>query len=319
VPDGGFARSRIGHARGVDISRSRTAVACVLVLIVSACGDDGASQETTGPYAVGTRSLTFVDQTRETPAFGDTPAQPTRTVVTDIWYPAAGDPAAATTADAPPAEGRFPVIVFNHGQQGEPQQYALSLETWAKAGYVVAAPRHPLTIRGGPGAQFVDDMAGELSDIPFVLDSLDDELSDVADLDHVAVAGHSSGAIVSYAAGFNTCCHDDRVDAVLVEALLPIPLEGEYAEDLKGTPVMFLLASADTDLLAQDRAEFDSAAPPKFFVTLEGGDHSDTFRVGPQAEVVSQAALAFFDLSVKERDDALGTLQGIPGVEAVPE
>jgi hypothetical protein len=82
---------------------------------------------------------------------------------------------------------------------------------------------------------------------------------------------------------------------------------------------MFLLASADTDLLAQDRAEFDSAAPPKFFVTLEGGDHSDTFRVGPQAEVVSQAALAFFDLSVKERDDALGTLQGIPGVEAVPE
>ena len=51
----------------------------LLVVGVGACGDRGASQRTTGPYAVGTRSLTFVDKTRETPAFGETPTLPTRT------------------------------------------------------------------------------------------------------------------------------------------------------------------------------------------------------------------------------------------------
>ena len=52
------------------------------------------------------------------------------------------------------------------------------------AGYVVAAPRHPLTVRGGPGAQFAHDVEGELGDVPFVVTSIDDELSDLADVDH---------------------------------------------------------------------------------------------------------------------------------------
>ena len=47
--------------------------------------------------------------------------------MTDVWYP-------------DDADGPFPLIVFNHGQQGEPQQYAPSFEAWAGADYVVAAP-----------------------------------------------------------------------------------------------------------------------------------------------------------------------------------
>ena len=58
-------------------------------------------------------------------------------------------------------------------------------------------PRHPLTVRGGPGAQFAHDVEGEMGDVPFVVTSIDDELSDLADVDHLAVAGHSSGAIVA--------------------------------------------------------------------------------------------------------------------------
>lgn len=292
----------------------RVAVVLVLVGAIVACGDDHAV-ETTGPYRVGSRSVTFVDETRPTPAFGASPAQDTRTLVTDLWYPAEGDPEAAPVADAPSADGPFPVIVFNHGQQGEPKQYAPSFEAWARAGYVVAAPRHPVSVLGGPGGQFVNDIDGELADVPFVIDSIDEELSDLADVDHLVVAGHSSGAIVAFSVAFNTCCHDDRVDAVLVEALLPATLGGEYDADLKGTPVMFMHGDADLIPLADAHTVFEEAEAPRYFLSIKGGDHSNAYRSGQPAPMVAEAALAFFDGHVKDRDEALDTLEAIPGIE----
>jgi predicted dienelactone hydrolase len=318
-----------GHARlsagptgyAVDVTLVRWGrVATVLLVGCSlvSCGDDDAL-ETTGPYRVGTRSMNFVDETRETPAFRDSPAQDSRTVVTDFWYPAEGDPDAAPAPDGPAADGPFPVIVFNHGQQGEPQQYAPSFEVWARAGYVVAAPRHPLTVRGGSGALFAHDIEGELGDVLFVIASIDDELSDLADVDHVAVAGHSSGAVVAFGIAFNTCCHDDRIDAVLAQALLNVPLPGgEYAADLRGTPVMFMHGDADPAPATDAHATFEAAEPPKYFLTIPGGDHSEAYRSGQPAPLVAAAALAFFDLHVKDREEALDTLEGLPGMEAEP-
>lgn len=287
------------------------------VAVVGACGDDE-SLQAAGPYAVGSRSVTFVDEQRPTPAFGPQPEQPNRTVVTDLWYPAEGPPGGAAAPDAPAADGPFPVIVFNHGQQGEPIQYALAFETWARAGYVVAAPRHPLTVRGGPGAQFANDIPGELGDVPFVISSIEDELGDLADVDHLAVAGHSSGAIVAFGVAFNTCCHDDRVDAVLVEAVQPVALEGEYAADLQGTPILFVHGDTDSTPIGEAHRMFEEASSPKYFLTVAGGDHSGMYRDGPQAQLVADAALAFFDLHLRERSEALTSLQGVPGIEAVP-
>jgi fermentation-respiration switch protein FrsA (DUF1100 family) len=291
----------------------------VLVLVggLVACGDDP-SQETRGPYRVGSRSLTFVDESRPTPAFGTSPAQDERTLVTDLWYPADGDPEAAPQADAPAAHGPFPVIVFNHGQQGEPRQYAPAFEAWARAGYVVAAPRHPVSVRGGPGGGFVDDVEGELGDVPFVITSLDEEIPELADVDHLAVAGHSSGAIVAYAVAFNTCCHDDRVDAVLVQALQNATLGGDYAADLEGTPVLFMHGDADLTPLAEAHTTFEGAGSPKYFLAIPGGDHSNTYRSGPAAPMVADAALAFFDRHLKDRDEAADTLEAVPGIEAAP-
>ncbi|MBN2622705.1 MAG: alpha/beta hydrolase [Acidimicrobiales bacterium] len=295
----------------------RVAVVALLVVAAVSCGGDDAP-DTSEPYRVGTRSVTFVDDERSTPAFGEAPAEDTRTLVTDLWYPARGDAGDEPLADAPAADGPFPLVVFNHGQQGEPEQYAPSFETWARAGYVVAAPRHPVTVRDGPGGQFVDDIEGELGDVPFVITSIDEELSDLADVDELAVAGHSSGAIVAFANAFNTCCQDERIDAVLVQALLNLPLDGEYAPVLRGTPVMFM--HGDADLLPIDGAHdtFEAAEPPKYFLTIEGGDHSEAYRSGEPAPWVAAAALAFFDLHLKGEDEALDTLEGIAGVETVP-
>jgi len=288
----------------------------LLVVGLVACGDD-ASQKTKGPYAVGTRQVSWVDKSRETPAYGGAPALPDRTLVTDIWYPAEGDPNAAAAPDAPNADGPFPVVVFNHGQQGEPAQYALSFESWARAGYVVVAPRHPISVRGGPGGQFVDDFYGEIGDIPFVIDAIDQELSDIADVDHLAVAGHSSGAIAAYGVGFNTCCHDDRVDAVLVEGLMNIPLDGEYSDDLKGTAVLFMAGDADP-AYPEGHAIFEGADSPKYFLTIPGGDHSLIYRDAVAWPTVANAALAFFDRHLKDRDDAGDALKQVPGIEADP-
>jgi fermentation-respiration switch protein FrsA (DUF1100 family) len=298
------------------VCRGRVAVVLLVVGGVVSCGDE-AALETTGPYRVGTRSVRFVDETRPTPAFGASPAQDTRTVVTDLWYPAEGDPDAAPAGDAPAADGPFPLIVFNHGQQGEPQAYAPSFQLWARAGYVVAAPRHPLTVRGGSGAPFANDVEGELGDVPFVVTSIDDELSDLADVDHLAVAGHSSGAIVAFGNAFSACCYDERVDAVLTEAL-PVPPDVEDVAEMKDTPVMFIHGDADLTPLAVSHAVFEKAEPPKYFLTIPGGDHSNAYRSGPPALQVAAAALAFFDLHIKQRDEALDTLEGIQGIEADP-
>jgi fermentation-respiration switch protein FrsA (DUF1100 family) len=301
----------------IRMPAGRVALVALVLLGMVGCGRDHAV-EATGPYAVGTRSVTFVDDSRPTAAFGSFPGAPDRTLVTDFWYPAAGDPAAAPAPDAEAADGPFPLILFNHGQQGAPEQYAQSFQTWARAGYVVAAPRHPLTIKGGPGAVFVDDIEGELGDVPFVVKSIDDQMSDLVDVDHLVLAGHSSGAIVAYGDAFNTCCHFDDPDAVLLEALTPIPLAGKYSDSLKGTPVLFMHGDADQAQFANAHAVFDEQKSPRFFLTIPGGDHSQVYRDSPQTQMVADTALAFFDRYVKGRHQAGDSLDATPGIEAKP-
>jgi fermentation-respiration switch protein FrsA (DUF1100 family) len=303
-----------GRTAGAGAALRIALVALVLGGMVG-CGRDRAV-EATGPYQVGTNSMTFVDDSRPTPAAGSFPGAPDRTVVTDFWYPAEGDPAAGPTPGAKAAKGPFPLIVFNHGQQGAPEQYAQSFQTWARAGYVVAAPRHPLTIKGGPGGLFVDDIEGELGDVPFVVKSIDDTLSDLVDVHHLVLAGHSSGAIVAFGDAFNTCCDFDDPDAVLVEALVPIPLHGEYSARLKHTPVMFMHGDADPDPLPAAHDVYNDAKSPKFFLTLPGGDHSAVYRDSPQTQMLSDAALNFFDRYVKGRGKSLDALKATPGIEA---
>jgi fermentation-respiration switch protein FrsA (DUF1100 family) len=106
---------------------------------------------------------------------------------------------------------------------------------------------------------------------------------------------------------------------VLVEAFparVPIA-DGTYADDLKGTPLLMIHGSADGSYpLAQAKEEFDAAEPPKFFMTIEGGDHSEDFRIGPRATEAATAALAFFDHTLKGRDEARDSLVGTTGVDA---
>jgi len=68
--------------------------------------------------------------------------------------------------------------------------------------------------------------------------------------------------------------------------------------------------------LARARAEYDAAEAPKLFMTIEGGNHSEDYRVGPKAVAADTAALAFFDFALKDRDEARDSLVRTAGVDA---
>jgi predicted dienelactone hydrolase len=301
----------------------------VVLLVVTACGKDkkekaAAPSPARGPFAVGTRTLHFVDESRALQAADG----PRRTLDTNIWYPAEGAASETEVPDAPAAEGPFPLIVFSHGRSGEPQQYAASFRMWARAGYVVAGVRHPLTVRGLPFPPVTEDIANQPADSSFVITRMGAEQSKLVDLDHVAIAGHSSGAINALASGFNTCCHDKRVDAVVLESVLLAPFSGgDYFEGVPATPVLFFHGDADTSFpYSGGRSVFEQVKAPKFFITIKGGSHSDPYRDGPpDYRLVAQASLDFFDRYLKDERAALGRLErdvaSFPfgELEAVPE
>jgi predicted dienelactone hydrolase len=97
-----------------------------------------------GPHPVGVATLDLPD-----------PEQPQRRLLTDVWYPAlpsrferatqANHPMNQThdaRNDAAPAEGRFPLIAFSHGNSGLRRQSTFLTTHLASWGFVVTAPDH---------------------------------------------------------------------------------------------------------------------------------------------------------------------------------
>ena len=125
-------------------------------------------QRTVRPYGVGVRTETLVDLSRPTDAKSGEPAKTSRTLVTSIYYPSSSSegPVANEGAASATREGGFPLVVFAPGNGSSPAFYAVLLQAWAAAGYVVAAPTFPLssTMLPGAGADYVN----QPRDISFV-------------------------------------------------------------------------------------------------------------------------------------------------------
>ena len=67
----------------------------------------------------------------------------------------------------PKTGGVLPLIVFAHGYNSEPETYDRLLDTWAAAGYLVAAPELPGSARDLPGAP-QRDIGDQARDVSFV-------------------------------------------------------------------------------------------------------------------------------------------------------
>src|SRR3984957_5819314 len=131
------------------------------------------------PFSVQDATITLTDPSRATPARGDVPGHPGRTLVTIIRRPVG-------------APGPLPLIVFAHGWNSNPSVYEVLLDTWAAAGFLVAAPTFPDSADTLPGAP-VSNYPDQARDMSFVISSLLGGIEKPVDPSRIAVAGHSDG------------------------------------------------------------------------------------------------------------------------------
>lgn len=175
-----------------------------------------------GQFQVGVRTMTLVDAAQVDvlawdPATGTAPARD-RELVVDLWYPAVVAEGAApetysgslpaeppappshftipgiAVRDAPPATGRFPLVVVSHGYSNAAIAFSWLTENLASKGYVVAVIRHqdpPLTDR----SKFAGPLLRRPLDIAFVTRTLQRTLAGEGRIDplRTALIGYSMG------------------------------------------------------------------------------------------------------------------------------
>lgn len=112
--------------------------------------------------------------------------------------------AGAAAADAPPAEGRFPVVLLSHGFGGTARMMAWFGTALARAGYVVIAVDHPGSNGRAPitarGAAWWWERAEDLKSAWATMQK-DPVLAPHIDSRRLGVAGFSAGGFAALVAG----------------------------------------------------------------------------------------------------------------------
>ncbi len=279
-----------------------------------------------GPFPVGVTTTVFIDTSR-TDNFTKQP----RTLVTEIWYPATDEarrlpknkysdfiPGGVTPEidelikktykmsaaeidkvywneahrNAAVRKGRFPLVVFSHGNGGSRNQNTFWCDYLASHGYIVVSADHTgnarwTIINGKP----ILSQAGERNnsakdrplDVSFLLDQMilwdkggDKRFSGRIDTDHAAVTGMSFGSFTAHWASDR----DPRFKAV-------IAMSGAPASHTNLTvPSLRMLGTEDRTLgVAGNTAIRDNHAKhtgPSFLLELKNGGHfsfTDMFKI----------------------------------------
>lgn len=226
---------------------------------------------------VGVVTRTFVDRGRRTPAdvsAGIAPAS-RRVLPTTIYFPARGSaPPGTVTRDAKPARGAHPLVLFNPGSPGVPEDYDVLLSDWAAHGYVVVAVEFPVSSVAGPDDVAWRDLPAQTKDARFVLGKvldLDPGRAGIPEIDddRMAVAGHSFGGATALSLA-SKCCRDDRFAAVVALAAVTRPRHGPSLEEPTG-PVLFVHARGDRAVSYPHAVvKCRRTSAPKRFLTVEG-------------------------------------------------
>ena len=218
----------------------------------------------------------------------------------------------------PAAQGPFPLVLFVHGAGAPPQFYEPLLEGLAAAGNVVVAPAMP-------GSVDHSDFSA-LASLPFqpgrvkqVLDAVTTGPQAIHDADpeRIVVMGHSLGAMTSLAIGFNSCCLDQRIDAIVAIAgdMATFP-GGRYAS---GTLPLLLVHGEDDDIvpfLASGQA-LQQLGTSAYLVAVEGGDHTNYLAPEDRAfPAIVAAIVSFFEATIG--GDPRGGLADLTSAGSMP-
>jgi dienelactone hydrolase len=198
-------------------------------------------------------------------------------------------------------DGALPLIVFAHGYDTEPETYDRLLDTWAAAGYMVAAPELPGSAHDLPGTP-LRDIGDQARDISFVTTWLLSGAGGPVDPTRVIAAGHSDGASAVAALAQNTAYFDSRFAAYVV---LSGAIPREVTDGTWGTGhdhAYLLVTVGDNDEygnLPDSEAVFDAVNLPGAFVRVVDGDHSKMYTDdSPQADSVRALTVQFLDLAL---------------------
>lgn len=253
-----------------------------------------------------------------------------RTLLIDVWYPAAVTTEALTryeplpsivfesavAHDAPPVSadtaagngGRYPLVLVSHGRTGMRIAYSLLCEALAARGFVVVAADHPGdALADWLGGTFVDDRTnetGRVGDSGFLLDRLlggsNDELPLPAELvaaidpERILAIGHSYGAYTGLAAtaGVRGVEPDARISAVV--GLQPYTRSmSDNALSRVKTPTLLVISEFDQTTPTAtdgDRPWRLIAGSPTWRMDLAGAAHHASSDMGLYLELAGQMA-----------------------------
>lgn len=330
-----------------------------------------------GPFPVGITTAVLVDSNR-TDSFTKEP----RTLVTEIWYPATEDArhlpknkysdffgdgltpeverlvqkrykhSAAeldksfwnySVRDAHVRDGKFPLIIFSHGNGGNRHQNTFWCDYLASYGYVIASPDHtgnadltvihgkPITEQGSERAKSAVDRPKDMS---FLLDQMllwnkgaDPRFAGKLELDRVCAAGMSFGAMSSV----DAAALDSRFKSIIAMS------GASLSHSNLVVPSLWMLGREDRTIGSAGnlliRLHHTSHTGPSFLLELKEGGHysfTDMFKinksfgdgVGPGKrrdtqepfeycsmektyEIVNSCSLAFLDVYARGKRDRL--------------
>ncbi|WP_328462040.1 alpha/beta hydrolase [Actinoplanes sp. NBC_00393] len=240
------------------LRRAVAALTIVAVAALSACTPDSEDPNATtsapaaaSPSAAGAPEQSLEVRTQEIELNRDG----SRPLPTKVWLPTGGGP--------------YPLIYFSHGLTSQPDDYIDLLNSWAQAGFVVAAPRYPHTWNQATDYR-ADDVVNQPADAQFVITEVLKALPGQIDPNRIAAAGHSAGGITTI--GLFSSSRDERLKAGLIISGRQMPQPAPFS----GTPVPLLFVQGKLDTTVtyeQAYGAYNQVTWPKAFLELPQGTH----------------------------------------------
>jgi hypothetical protein len=264
----------------------------------------------------------------------------------EILYPTLSVKAPAVKPWAPPAYrfGPYPVIVFAHGFDVDPNTYRVLLVSWVEAGYVVVAPFFPDTslaaVQAQHGADTESDMFNQPGDVAFVVSQVvgaahgspprASYLAGLVDPARLVLAGQSDGADTVAALLYDHEYARTRASMPVQPIAVALLSGAEWtrtedvysAPDRGGSPVLVVQSLTDSCNDPSDSSLlYNMLAGPKWFLALEDAPHLGPYvGDGAAAATVERVTAGFFDLEVgrgKVTPAILGHDGDQPGVSTI--